>query len=148
MDICFVLNLLDHDGVSHCKMPSIFKKETSIEQLNEFMRSVWQINVEYQELFLNEQQILTLDSTLEELGVKKGDEIVVKHSRLHAWVACLMIADNLTKQKAEHLNSKNAKMGVQLLNNLDSNSFFSTYSRFLKKRIEISELFDRYVIGI
>lgn len=54
----------------------------------------------------------------------------------------------MTKKKAEHLKSKRAKDGVQFLKNLESANFFATYPSFYEKNIDISDTFDRYVIGV
>ncbi|CAD6187502.1 unnamed protein product [Caenorhabditis auriculariae] len=91
MDLCLVLNLEDQDGVSHRKKPSKFNKETSIEQLSKAIYSVWNIDEKkYQELFFNGHQILSLNSTLQQIGVKNDDEIVVPERTkfAHQAIAC------------------------------------------------------------
>jgi hypothetical protein len=43
----------------------------------EKIKSLWEIDEEHQELFYNGQQIINLDFSLQQIGIKNEDEIIV-----------------------------------------------------------------------
>ncbi|CAJ0582934.1 unnamed protein product, partial [Mesorhabditis spiculigera] len=124
----------------------IVKTEISRIEFLKRIEAVTKIPIVHQQIQLRGEKLP--DSLQPLLLAKDFDEVVVKHDGLKTWAACLVIADGMTKKKADHLKSKHAKHGVQLLNNLESANFFATYPGFYERNIDISDTFDRYVIGI
>ncbi|CAB3405650.1 unnamed protein product [Caenorhabditis bovis] len=128
MELSLILNLQDHEGSSHRKKPLNFDKETSVEQLSKAINSLWNIDEKYQELFFNGQQILSLKSTLQDIGVKDDDEIVVKHADLPWWNEYKRCVEQVLKQRSDKVEM--AKEAVQYYERLTKSGFFYVYAQF------------------
>ncbi|CAD6198016.1 unnamed protein product [Caenorhabditis auriculariae] len=77
MEIGLLLILQDQDGLSHGQKPVTFTDETTIKELSKAINSFMCIHQDYQELYHNGKQIISLNSTLKQIGVKDGDEILI-----------------------------------------------------------------------
>lgn len=71
-----------------------------------------------------------------------------KHSGLHNWAACLVFADSVAQKKPDHLKAKFAKRGSKILIDLENCELFDTYPSFANKFVELSTVFDRFIIGV
>ncbi|CAB3405573.1 unnamed protein product [Caenorhabditis bovis] len=124
MEIGLLLILQDQDGVSHRQKPITFADETTIKELSKAINSFWCIHQNYQELYHNGKQIISLKSTLKQIGVKDDDEIVI-------YKKAVGIA-----MKAGPERMENAKEAVKLHTRLLEKGFFNVYSSFNEFRME------------
>ncbi|CAI2327450.1 unnamed protein product [Caenorhabditis sp. 36 PRJEB53466] len=128
MEIGLLLILQDQNGVSHRQKPITFTDETTIKELSEAINSFWFIHQNYQELYHNGKQIISLKSTLKQIGVKDDDEIVIKHSELSRWTAYKKCLDLVLKKTDD--KKANARDAVRHHELLMKCGFFDAYLQF------------------
>ncbi|CAI5454195.1 unnamed protein product [Caenorhabditis angaria] len=128
MEIGLLLLLQDQNGVSHRQKPITFTDETTIKELSEAINSFWFIHQNYQELYHNGKQILSLKSTLKQIGVKDDDEIVIKHADLPWWIEYKECVELVLKQRSDKVEI--AKEAVQHHERLTKSGFFNVYAQF------------------
>ncbi|UMM28920.1 hypothetical protein L5515_011531 [Caenorhabditis briggsae] len=121
----------------------------TIKQLHDKILSRFHIGIEYQQIYDSKNsRIDLLKGSLEGVGLKDNETLILKHSGLHDWAACLVFADSVTQKKPDHLKAKFAKQGSKILIHLENCEFFATYPTFADKFVELSTVFDRFIIGV
>ncbi|CAI4230484.1 unnamed protein product [Auanema sp. JU1783] len=142
------VDLRDSEGFSHKIKQILFHDQATILDLRHKLKEKFFINKSDQILFHNGQRIDLLFGTLEEIGVKHGDTILLKHDKLDMWLVCCDFAGKLAKKNAEPVKARLAKHASKILVILEDSNFFVTYTSFHDKLEELSGMFDCYVIGI
>uniref|UniRef100_A0A914CDZ8 Ubiquitin-like domain-containing protein n=1 Tax=Acrobeloides nanus TaxID=290746 RepID=A0A914CDZ8_9BILA len=130
MQISLVIDIQDNDEQSHDRTALEFSDEITVQQLKERIKSLWKIDDEYQRLFHKEKQILSLKSTLKEIGIKNDDEIIVKHGMLSVWAQFLSIVE-LVEVAKNYDKPRHAKKAIQIRDQLINADFFRAYSKFI-----------------
>uniref|UniRef100_A0A914EJK7 Ubiquitin-like domain-containing protein n=1 Tax=Acrobeloides nanus TaxID=290746 RepID=A0A914EJK7_9BILA len=77
MEITLIIDLQDHTGSSHKKTSLKLSSETTVEQLKGEIKSLFLIDKQHQELYFKGDQILSLNSTLQRIGLKDENTIFV-----------------------------------------------------------------------
>ncbi|CAB3405683.1 unnamed protein product [Caenorhabditis bovis] len=142
MELSLILNLQDHEGSSHRKKPLKFDKETSVEQLSKAINSLWNIDEKYQELFFNGQQILSLKSTLQDIGVKDDDEIVVCHTMLINWRTYIQMINEIKRMTTSGVTDQRREIALKAriqLSPLYSSNFFGVYPSLAIEEVNIGK---------
>ncbi|EFO98189.1 hypothetical protein CRE_15408 [Caenorhabditis remanei] len=148
MEIDLLLILKDRDGEPHCQKPVTFSDETTIKELSLAINSFWSIHQDYQELFHNGKQIISLKSTLKETGVKDNDEIVIKHSQLDIWNAYANRVEVFKNAQISETRKDSAENAQRFYDKLLGSSFFTVYPNFdiavTKLHKPISKYLDKH----
>ncbi|CAD6192090.1 unnamed protein product [Caenorhabditis auriculariae] len=129
----------------------IFKRieldpQIHVDDLVKEIENVTSIPPKFQQIKFRGDELPDVERPLQD--IKFGEEIVVKHSGLHNWAACLVFAESVTQKKPDHLKAKFAKRGSKILIALENCDFFDTYPSFANKFVELSTVFDRFIIGV
>ncbi|CAJ0582616.1 unnamed protein product, partial [Mesorhabditis spiculigera] len=128
METVLVLVLHDAEGIRHRRKPEIFPNEMTIIELRKAINSLWGIDESYQELYHNGEEILALKSTLQQIGAKDQDEIVIKHSDLPLWGEYKRCVELVLKQHTAKVAY--AKEAVEHQELLTKSGFFKAYLQF------------------
>jgi len=127
MEITLILDLQDHTESSCQKRLLELSSETTIKQLRRKIKHFFSIDEEYQMLYFKGDQILSLDSTLQRIGLKNEDTIVVKHVLLSKFATFEELLNTGTNDSNDKQDI--AKKVRTLKETLDSSKFFEVYDR-------------------
>jgi len=144
MEITLILDLQDHTESSCQKRFFKFSTETTIEQLMRKIKHYLAIDEEYQLLYFKGDQILSLNSTLQRIGLKDEDTIVVKHSSLPTWDAFLKELNTFNNTQYEETKRNNFDMCKEFNRKLKDVRFYSTYPSFADQSNKIMDMFSQY----
>ncbi|KAI6186654.1 hypothetical protein M3Y98_00156100 [Aphelenchoides besseyi] len=123
--------------------------QATCKMLQEKLSQRFQISQEYQQMFLaNGTEIFKFnpDDTLQKIGLKHMDDVIVKHLNVDVWANVVRRASNINKFVGEE-QSLSAKATLELIEAIDKSQFFVPYHRLLDKMEQIRHEMKEYLGG-
>uniref|UniRef100_A0A914EP93 Ubiquitin-like domain-containing protein n=1 Tax=Acrobeloides nanus TaxID=290746 RepID=A0A914EP93_9BILA len=146
--ITLFIHLHDHEESLHKKTYFKFSNEATVENLKKEISSLWQFDERHQELYYNGDQINDPNSTLQKIGIKSKDTIIVKHIRWENWrqfTKMVEIAREAIKGKQEHKTKEAIDLAINQTKGLKEAKFFLAYPALLDIFTSFNKEFAPYV---
>jgi len=140
-----IIDLQDHKNESHDSFQLELQDQATIKQLKNEIHSAFRIKPESQRIVdRNDRRIDLLVGSLEGVGIKDCETLVLKHAELPLWSTYCNYVEAVNKSQDKRV--ENAKRCVELHMQLMGSDFFNVYLRFddyrLKHQAEVAACAD------
>ncbi|CAI4222051.1 unnamed protein product [Auanema sp. JU1783] len=132
-----LLSLTDHEDIEHKKVEIELDEDSTLRQLKQEISSKLHIDPVNQNIFFHDGREICgidFDSTLQQIGFRHLDKLIVKHSDVSWWPEYKEYVEIAMKGGPRRMQT--CKEAVRLHADLMDNGFFYAYSRFNTYRME------------
>ncbi|CAO4362177.1 unnamed protein product [Caenorhabditis nigoni] len=145
------VKLNDHQEVAHNHFNLVLNEQSTLNQLEQEISSIWSIKRDYLDLYFADGRKISgfdLKSHLVQIGLKHLDKVIFKHSNLPNYVEMISYAEEARKAKSDGNVAgiiSFVDAALPHLELLTSSNFFVIYPKFGPTLRAFRDDFDQYM---